>query len=697
MRKKADILLMTTILLGIIGAQPMSYAGNTISVFAQEEIHAERGEGNSIVIKIPAKKKDVDILRSDKEDGDYTKIGTIKKGETIFIDGGGDVALEDKTWYYKVGDTIINNKGGSTESLTTTDTDAITRIKEGLAEHKPEIVFYYEGYTKGLAERLIRECVDQQNKEMIVETKADYYAKRNDVDVYKIIYTLNYDMTPEQESELKEKQKEILDNLEATIDAERVCEVYKYLCTHVVESKDGSSAYDALIKNKANSEGVSKAMYNLLEAIGVECRIVNNENGYFNIVKMADGLWYDLDVYAELQSINTYEYLRYDFLLTPRMKLHTLNEYNTNTARQKWRFSKVRPENITASTEEDGLTLHWDRVAHASGYKVQRSTEPDGAYTDVISKEDQKQEERGLTNTNSITDITAEAGKTYYYRVKAYTDHAEEKRDEGPYSDVFKVRYFGQVNLGINTSGYSPLLEWDAVKDVDSYRVYRKATGEEEELLTQTDKTSFVDTTASYTKNYSYRVQVVKNTASSERGEYYSNTATTYGISEIRSTKDGLEIKWKSQDKNESYRLYRWNEKTHAYAIIARLKPEERVYVDKAVTAGESKKYCIAPYVENENGRSVNIKSIKKEGVLLEAPELTGVLVDDIPYILWTSVSGANAYELYINGKKTETVSCAETSRFLTDYAGKKIKVQVLAKTLSNNTSALSKEFEIGR
>ena len=680
---------MLALAICMAGTPLMLYREQTTTVLAESEIKVEGVAGGAIRITMPEQKKDVDILRSDKEEGDYTKIGTIKKGKTTFIDAGGDTELGDKVWYYKIENTLLSAKAGSMEGLFATDTDAINFIRSQVDKHAKEITIYYEGYTKGLDKHLLEDGQFSNQTNMSIESEAIYYGKRNKQSVYMVHYILGYDMTPEQEEELANKHKEILSELDNLTEAEKVEKLYTYMATHIVAGKD-KTAYGALVKGSADSEGVAKAFQSLMAETGIECVLTSNDTGYFNLVRMADGLLYDVDVFREIEGINNFEYNRYDYLLTERLPEHKIDQYNDHTAIAKWKFSKTKPENITAMTEDGNFVITWNRVSHAQMYKVQRSDSKDGAYTDVVVYDGQPQEERGWTKNNRIVDSTAEAGKTYYYRVKACSEYRGET-DEGPYSDAQRVTYYGALNLGINNSSIQPLLMWNKVDGASAYRVWRKESGKDEEVIAQTTKTDYVDTSAQFYKNYSYRVQVVRDSTSGDMYEYYSNYATTYGIKGIVNAKDGgLRIEWEAKDSDEGYRLYRYDNATSEYKLVAITAKGQNSFIDTATEVGKAYKYRLAPFIEKDNGRDINQKSVEKEGFYLDIPEVAGARINDIPVINWKRVEGANKYEVYVNGDLYETCSGANTQMILADKKGEPVEITIRAITLTNNKGGQS-------
>lgn len=70
------------------------------------------------------------------------------------------------------------------------------------------------------------------------------------------------------------------------------------------------------------------------------------------------------------------------------------------------------PSGIRLAAEKGKITVSWNNVSGATGYRIFRSTSLNGTYTRI----------KGIANgtTDSYADTTTIAGKTYYYKVRAY-------------------------------------------------------------------------------------------------------------------------------------------------------------------------------------------------------------------------------------------------------------------------------------
>ena len=109
---------------------------------------------------------------------------------------------------------------------------------------------------------------------------------------------------------------------------------------------------------------------------------------------------------------------------------------------------------VVASTTDKEIGLTWDSVVGVTGYEVYRSTEKLGTYSLV-----------GSTQTNSFVTKNLEAGKSYFYKVRAYKT-VDGKRIYGNYSNILKAttrtvppsKVMGAITMNTNNISwyYSP-------------------------------------------------------------------------------------------------------------------------------------------------------------------------------------------------------------------------------------------------
>ena len=151
--------------------------------------------------------------------------------------------------------------------------------------------------------------------------------------------------------------------------------------------------------------------------------------------------------------------------------------------------------------------IKWSAVSGASKYYVYRSGSSNGTYKYV-----------GTTTATNYTDNKANAGYTYYYKVKAVSKVSSGANSY--YSVVIGATcHCARPSVKITTSNGSPKLTWNAVAGASQYEVYRATSknGSYTKMFT-TSNLSYTNTSAKAGTTYYYKVKAVskvKSTANS--------------------------------------------------------------------------------------------------------------------------------------------------------------------------------------
>ena len=151
--------------------------------------------------------------------------------------------------------------------------------------------------------------------------------------------------------------------------------------------------------------------------------------------------------------------------------------------------------------------IKWAAVAGASKYYVYRSGSSNGTYEYV-----------GTTTATNYTDNKANAGYTYYYKVKAVSKVSSGANSY--YSAAIGATCrCARPSVKITTSNGSPRLTWNAVAGASQYEVYRATSknGTYTKMFT-TSNLSYTNTSAKAGTTYYYKVKAiskVKSTANS--------------------------------------------------------------------------------------------------------------------------------------------------------------------------------------
>ena len=208
-------------------------------------------------------------------------------------------------------------------------------------------------------------------------------------------------------------------------------------------------------------------------------------------------------------------------------------------------------EPVVGARQADGKpTLHWNKLQNAVSYQVYRATKENGEYVRVFTT-------KGLTYTH----VSAEAGKTYFYKVKALFADGTNQFSEFVSATFRPVSLnFAPVAGNRDTDG-KPTLRWNKLQNAVSYQVYRADSKDGKYVRVFTTKgLTYTHVSAQLDKTYYYKVKAVFSDGSTVFSEILSNTCTC-GRPEVtvgHRAADGLpRLKWASVDGAQSYAVYR--------------------------------------------------------------------------------------------------------------------------------------------
>ena len=203
---------------------------------------------------------------------------------------------------------------------------------------------------------------------------------------------------------------------------------------------------------------------------------------------------------------------------------------------------------ITTSAGKPKLT--WDAVNGAEKYQVYFST--DGETFKLLI----------TTAKTSITHTGAKIGTIYYYKVKA-AKVVNGKNVYSVYSNVNSVKCVPAAPVvSISRSNGKPKLTWKAVTGASKYYIYRSTDGTSFSYLTNTTKTSYINSGAASGKKYYYKVKAVAVVNKKNVFSAYSaakNMMTTIATPSVSiTTANGKpKLTWKAVTGADKYYVYR--------------------------------------------------------------------------------------------------------------------------------------------
>ncbi|HBC93168.1 MAG TPA: hypothetical protein DCZ10_09810, partial [Pelotomaculum sp.] len=119
------------------------------------------------------------------------------------------------------------------------------------------------------------------------------------------------------------------------------------------------------------------------------------------------------------------------------------------------------PTGLTASAGNGQITLNWNAVTGAIGYKVYRADSSNGPFTQVWGGKETSYKSEGLAN-----------GKTYYFVVKAVNTSGD-SNDSNIVSATAVDSPNSPTGLTASAENGQVILNWNAVAEATGYKIYR--------------------------------------------------------------------------------------------------------------------------------------------------------------------------------------------------------------------------------
>ena len=228
--------------------------------------------------------------------------------------------------------------------------------------------------------------------------------------------------------------------------------------------------------------------------------------------------------------------------------------------------------------------IYWSAVDGANRYYVYRSTTKDGTYSFL-----------GSTAKLNYTDSKANAGTTYYYKVKALAADGTDSSLSAAVTitcrcarPVVKPSYVG-------ASG-KPYIYWSAVDGAGKYYVYRSTSKNGTyEYIGYTTKTNYTDSKAVAGTTYYYKVKgisSVKSTANSALSAAVTVTCRCARPSVKITTSNGSpRLTWNAVAGANKYYIYRSTEANGTFEYLYSTK--NLFYTNKSAVAGTTYYYKV--------------------------------------------------------------------------------------------------------
>lgn len=305
------------------------------------------------------------------------------------------------------------------------------------------------------------------------------------------------------------------------------------------------------------------------------------------------------------------------------------------------------------STNEKTLTIKWNKITGAYGYRIKRSTDEDGTYKVV------KTIKSG--NTTSYKDTSVKAGKTYYYTVETMVKTGDNICYSGDSASVEgRTAKKAKIKYAVSNGSNQIEVNWGAVSGAYGYRIKRSTSknGTYKVVATLKGKnnTTYQDKKLKTAKTYYYKIETI-NKVNGKKG-YSGNSAAvsaktlkTTSITAVKATgSTSVRLEWKAVDGASGYQIYRSTSKDSGYKKVGQVKGKNtKKYEDKTLEAGKTYYYQVRAYKSNSAKNGVASFSKAQKAWTIKQVVFSQITSDSKNQVTlgWKKVSKAQGYDIY--------------------------------------------------
>lgn len=307
----------------------------------------------------------------------------------------------------------------------------------------------------------------------------------------------------------------------------------------------------------------------------------------------------------------------------------------------------------TKSTTYDSITLSWNAIDGAAGYRVYQLI--DGTYTSVITLSG--------SSTNSYTIENLDANTEYSFKVKSYIRDSSGTAVWGVASSAYTTSTkTAQVTMSSYSNSYeSVTVKWNSLSGVDGYRVYMLVNGSWVTQATlSSSSTSYTVSGLDANTSYSFKVKAyVRNSSGTAiwldaSNEYVTATKTSQvEMTTYSNTYDAIRINWEATSIADGYRIYQYI--NGSWVTLATVDSSTLTYRISGLSSDTTYSFKVKAFVRNSSGTAIWLDASDEykastKGMTVKMTTYSSVY--DAIRINWDSVDGADGYRvyMYVNG-----------------------------------------------
>lgn len=437
---------------------------------------------------------------------------------------------------------------------------------------------------------------------------------------------------------------------------------YKVQAYNTNNGKQGVGAYSstksAKTLAKAKITGITSSDE---EALKISWKKVSGAKGYIisRSTKKDSG-------YKEIDTVTGKTSYSDDTVKAGKTYYYKVEAYNVNSGTKGYGGASDAVAGKTAkrtkitsivSTNEKTLTIKWNKISGAYGYRIKRSTEEDGTYKVI------KTIKSG--NTTSYKDTSVKAGKTYYYTVETMVKTGDNICYSGDCASVEgRTAKKAKIKYAVSNGSEQIEVKWGAVSGAYGYRIKRSTSknGTYKVVATLKGKnnTTYQDKNLKTAKTYYYKVETINkvNGKKGYSGDSAAVSAKTLKMTSITAVKatgsTSVKLEWKAVDGASGYQVYRSASKDSGYEKVGQVKGKNtKTYEDKTLEAGKTYYYQVRAYKSNSAKNGVASFSKAQKAWTIKQVVLSQITSDSKNQVTlgWKKISKAEGYVIYRSSK----------------------------------------------
>ena len=282
----------------------------------------------------------------------------------------------------------------------------------------------------------------------------------------------------------------------------------------------------------------------------------------------------------------------------------------------------------------NGTEIMWDKCGGAAKYRV--FVLENGSWKGL-----------GNTTSESFVNKNVKSGESYTYTVRCLDKNGDfiSAYDKDGKSFIFLTP---PVISSLDVTENGVVIKWNADKNAENFRIYRKTGGSDWSKLTDTAATSYTDRTAASGKEYSYTVRCITADGSEWTSYYNSGKSVMFvktpQVKSFENVSEGAKLSWDKCDGAYKYGVFYLDGENGWKGISS---TTDTYFIDKTVKNGETRTYTVrcldkaSNFISPFNRTGWTNRYFAPPAILSVSNAVKG------NNIKWNAVDGAAGYRLY--------------------------------------------------